>query len=111
MERTVDRMFMTLPVSVDPFLHRRIAENVVGVAHDRKTEVSDFSRIAEGIKGVFAGAPFPLVYVAHIMMTSPGRGRITQAFGWFTAPFPLDDCISPARRAGDCAAERKKCCR
>ena len=33
MERAIDRMFMTLLISVDPFLHRRIAENEVGVAH------------------------------------------------------------------------------
>jgi len=56
MERAVDRMFMTLLISLDPFLHRRIAENKVGVAHDRKTKLSDFSRMAGGIKGVFPGS-------------------------------------------------------
>ena len=56
MERAVDRMFMTLLISVDPFLHRRIAENGVGVAHDRKTELCHLSRIAGGIKGLFAGS-------------------------------------------------------
>ncbi len=40
MERAIDRMFMTLLISVDPFLHRRIAENEVGVAHVEMGELA-----------------------------------------------------------------------
>lgn len=49
MERAIDRMFMTLLIPVDPFLHRRIAENEVGVAHIEMGELG-YSRAKTRIR-------------------------------------------------------------
>ena len=78
MERAIDRIFMTLLISVDPFLHRRIAENEVGVAHVEMGDLPMVGRKPEFAKSFACSFALVVSGIKRIQVTGGQKNALAE---------------------------------